>query len=74
MDREEIIAYLKSVRKIAETRSSKLTKYGVDINMNYWIIVEQIRCLLKNEKMYDDEELLQEAMSYENIKPLSFDD
>ena len=42
--------------------------------MNYWIIAEQIRCLLKNEKMYDDEELLQEAMSYENIKPLSFDD
>lgn len=74
MDREKIIAYLKSVRKIAETRSSKLTKYGIDINMNYWIIAEQIRCLLKNEKMYDDEELLQEAMSYENIKPLSFDD
>ena len=71
MDRERIIAYLKSIRKIAEIRSTKLTKYGADINIKYWVVAEQIRCLLKNERMYDDEELLQEAMAYEYIKPLS---
>jgi len=35
MDRERIIAYLKSIRKIAEIRSTKLTKYGADINIKY---------------------------------------
>ena len=68
MEREAIINYLKEVKRILDKR------YAIQDNFNAWVLATQIRNLLLNENLYDDEELLHEAMYYEDIKPLDFND
>jgi len=68
MEREQIINYLKEVKKILNKR------YAIQDNFKAWVMAAQIKNLLLNEELYSDEELLQEAMYYEDIKPLDFND
>lgn len=68
MDREKIIAHLKEVKRIVYNRL-----YIQGLN-KYIATYHELNNLLKSEKFFDDEELLDWAHRYEDIKPLSFDD
>lgn len=75
MEREQIIEYLKEIKRIAGNRYIQIPITGDRQKKNYYFWVElQIKSLLKYEHQYNDEELLQEAMAYEDIKPLDFND
>lgn len=68
MDREQIIAHLKEVKRIVYNRL-----YIQGLN-KYIATYHELNNLLKSEKFFDDEELLDWAHRYEDIKPLDFND
>ena len=68
MDREQLIAYLKDIKKIAYNR------LYIQGNKNYIATFYELRNLLKSVEYCDDDELLEWAERYEDIKPIDFND
>lgn len=64
MDREYIINYLREVKKLADE------KFMLQWTNKRYVMGYQISRLLKLEPLLNDEELLQEAMLFEDVMPL----
>lgn len=68
MEREAIIEYLEKVKEFADNEYAKKP-------INKWYVIWYwINNILRKVNKYDDEELLQIAMDYEDILPLDFND
>ena len=68
MDREQIIAHLKEVKRIVYNR------LYIQGNTKYIATFHELTNLLKNVKFFDDDELIDWADRYSDIKPLDFND
>lgn len=68
MEREAIIEYL---RKVVDKADDEYKKNPINKRYTIWYWV---RSILNKNKKYNDEELLQIAMDYEDILPLDFND
>jgi hypothetical protein len=68
MDREVILAYLKDIKRILHKR------FEIQWIQKYMVQYYQINNIISQQCYLDDEELLEWAHQFENIKPLSFDD
>lgn len=68
MDREVILEYLKNIKMILHKR------FEIQWIQKYMVQYYQINSILSQQNYFNDEELLERAQQFENIKPLSFDD
>lgn len=68
MDRDLLIAYLKDIKRIVYNR------LYIGGNQSYIATFHELRNLLRSVEMLDDDELLEWAERYEDIKPIDFND
>ena len=68
MSREVILEYLKDIKRILHKR------FEIQWIKKYMVQYYQINNILSQQKYLNDEELLEWAYQFEDIKPLSFDD
>ena len=68
MNREIILEYLKNIKRILHKR------FEIQGIQKYMVQYYQVNNILSQQNCLDDEELLERAHQFEDIKPLSFDD